>query len=99
LIIERFREHLRDVKKKSITPERNQGVLPKIVVILESISSTPAILMPWREMVQICKEEGAWSIVDGAHSLGQETDINLSEVDPDFWIGVCPSIDTRYNFL
>lgn len=44
--------------------------------------------MPWKELVQICKEEGIWSVVDAAHSIGQENDINLGEAKPDFWVSV-----------
>ena len=41
-------------------------------------------------MVAICREAGVISIVDGAHSIGQELDINLSEARPDFWVSVRP---------
>lgn len=44
----------------------------KIVVVLDAITATPAALMPWKEMVRVCREEGAWSVVDAAHSIGQE---------------------------
>jgi hercynylcysteine S-oxide lyase len=44
--------------------------------------------MPWKEMVKICKEEGVWSVVDAAHSIGQEQGINLSETMADFWVSV-----------
>lgn len=39
-------------------------------------------------MVQICNEEGVLSIVDAAHSVGQEMGIDLGAVRPDFWISV-----------
>jgi selenocysteine lyase/cysteine desulfurase len=35
-------------------------------------------------MVQICKEENALSIVDAAHSIGQEVGLNLGQTSPDF---------------
>jgi hypothetical protein len=60
---------------------------PKIVVVLDSIVSNPGVLLPWQEMVKICKEVGAWSVIDAAHSLGQEK-TNLAEVQPDFWVSV-----------
>ena len=41
--------------------------------------------MPGQEMVKLCKEENVWSIIDVAHSIGQEPNINLSEAQPDFW--------------
>lgn len=61
----------------------------KTVVVLDSIVSNPGVLMPWKELVKICKEAGVWSVVDAAHSIGQETDINLSEAKPDFWVSNC----------
>ncbi|KAH9945382.1 PLP-dependent transferase [Epithele typhae] len=58
----------------------------KIVAVIDSIASIPGVLMPWKEMVAICRDEGVWSVIDGAHSIGQEPNINLSEAKPDFWI-------------
>ncbi|OJA21473.1 hypothetical protein AZE42_13837 [Rhizopogon vesiculosus] len=40
-------------------------------------------------MVAICKDAGVWSVVDAAHSIGQEVNLNLSEAKPDFWISNC----------
>ena len=39
-------------------------------------------------MVQICKDEGVWSVIDAAHSIGQEVDLDLGKVAPDFWVSV-----------
>ena len=44
--------------------------------------------MPWKELVKICKEEGIWSVIDAAHSIGQEQNIDLTEAAPDFWTSV-----------
>ena len=44
----------------------------KIVAVIDSIASMPGVLLPWQEMVKVCREEGVWSVVDAAHSLGQE---------------------------
>jgi hypothetical protein len=59
-----------------------------MVAVIDSIVSAPGVYMPWREMVQICREEGVWSVVDGAHSIGQEVGIDLKKADPDFWVSV-----------
>lgn len=50
-------------------------------------------------MVQICKEEGVWSVVDAAHSIGQEMDINLGEVQPDFFLSVCSKRTSQFLSL
>ncbi|KAF8987258.1 pyridoxal phosphate-dependent transferase [Cyathus striatus] len=44
----------------------------KRVAVIDSIISRPGVLLPWKEMVKICKEEGVYSAVDAVHSLGQE---------------------------
>ena len=44
----------------------------KIVAIIDSIVSNPGVLLPWQEMTKICREEGVWSVIDAAHSIGQE---------------------------
>lgn len=50
-------------------------------------------------MVKICKEEGIWSVVDAAHSIGQEQDIDLRSVEPDFWVSVCAiSLNTFFVY-
>ncbi|KAG5651325.1 hypothetical protein H0H81_009078 [Sphagnurus paluster] len=61
----------------------------KTVVVIDSIISNPGVLLPWKELAAICKEVGAWSVIDAAHSIGQEVDINLSEAQPDFWVSNC----------
>jgi hypothetical protein len=80
-IITRFRDHLRSLPKV-------EG--KKTVAVLDSIVSNPGVLLPWQELVKICKEEGVWSVVDAAHSIGQE-ETNLSESQPDFWVSVSVS--------
>jgi len=45
--------------------------------------------MPWKAMVKICQEEQVISVVDAAHSLGQEISIDLRDSSPDFWTSSC----------
>ena len=75
-IITSFREHLRTLPRPAATAENPD---PKIVCVVDSIVSNPGILLPWQEMVKICQEEGVYSVVDAAHSIGQEMNINLEE--------------------
>jgi hypothetical protein len=86
-ILRSFREHLQGLKKEAQSALQ-QPASPTIVALFESISSTPAIVLPWTDMVRICREENVWSIVDAAHSLGQEVGLELSVIDPDFWVTV-----------
>ncbi|KAJ7837375.1 PLP-dependent transferase [Mycena olivaceomarginata] len=66
-VLAQFRDHLRRLPRKDGQ---------KIVAIIDSIASLPALLLPWKEMVQICKEESVLSIIDAAHSIGQEINLN-----------------------
>ncbi|KAF8886306.1 pyridoxal phosphate-dependent transferase [Infundibulicybe gibba] len=77
-IIDRFRDHLRSLPKTG-----------KRVAIIDTIISNPGIHLPWEEMTEVCRQEGVWSVLDAAHSIGQEVNINLSESKPDFWVSNC----------
>ncbi|PPQ95574.1 hypothetical protein CVT26_008602 [Gymnopilus dilepis] len=79
-IIKLFREH---VQAHPAKPNK------KRVAVIDSIISNPGVLLPWKEMVKICEEEGIWSVVDAAHSIGQEVGLNLTEASPDFWVSNC----------
>ncbi|KAJ7311682.1 hypothetical protein DFH08DRAFT_822446 [Mycena albidolilacea] len=57
----------------------------KTVAIIDSIISVPGILLPWKEMVQVLQTEGVMSVIDAAHSIGQEINLDLNTADPDFW--------------
>lgn len=86
-IVQDFEEHIKQLTSiNDVTGER------KIIALIDTIASNPGVLLPWKEMVAICREAGVMSVVDGAQSIGQELDINLSEARPDFWVSVCPPI-------
>jgi hypothetical protein len=80
-VITQFRDHLRRLPRKADQ---------KTVAIIDSIISVPGILLLWKEMVQVCKTEGVMSVIDAAHSIGQETNLDLNTADPDFWTSVSP---------
>ncbi|KAH9939510.1 PLP-dependent transferase [Amylocystis lapponica] len=99
-ILERFRTQLRgikelypnvefsDVPSDSLPYVEGKAGKNKFVAIIDSMTSNPGVLLPWKEIVQICKEEGVWSVIDGAHSVGQEV-LNLKEAKPDFFVSNC----------
>lgn len=68
-IIKNFREHL-----ESLPDTFDQ----KVVVVIDSMASNPGVILPWEEMVAICKEYKAWSVVDAAHGVGELLDDALS---------------------
>ncbi|EKM58287.1 uncharacterized protein PHACADRAFT_252498 [Phanerochaete carnosa HHB-10118-sp] len=61
----------------------------RLVVVLDAIASNPGVALPWRALVHVCAEEGVWSVVDAAHSLGQELGVDLRAARPDFWVSNC----------
>ncbi|KAG8956083.1 hypothetical protein FRC03_010973, partial [Tulasnella sp. 419] len=75
-IIKQLREHL-----QSLEDAYDQ----KVVVVLDAIISNPGIILPWEEMVKVCREERAWTVVDAAHAIGQ-IDVDLGKSQPDFWV-------------
>ncbi|RPD58919.1 PLP-dependent transferase [Lentinus tigrinus ALCF2SS1-6] len=101
-IIETFRTQLRQYKREhagtqftdvpSLSPGFTADVSArknKIVAVIDGFTANPGALMPWRELVRICHEEGVWALIDAAHSIGQEPNINLREAQPDFWLSSC----------
>ena len=89
-ILQNFCVHVDTLSSKVQAKQRELGdeTKLKIVAFIDSIVSNPGIYMPWKEMVAICRERGILTIIDAAHSLGQEPNINVKEADPDFWISV-----------
>jgi len=59
------------------------------VAVIDSIASNPGVYLPWKEMATICREEGVWSVIDAAHSIGQEPAIDVGASGCDFWISNC----------
>ncbi|KAJ6493173.1 PLP-dependent transferase [Mycena sanguinolenta] len=79
-IVAEYRAHLQSIP-------RHAG--QKVVAMIDSITSVPGALMPWQELVTLCKEAGVYTVIDGAHSIGQELNIDLGKADPDFWVSNC----------
>ncbi|KIM79204.1 hypothetical protein PILCRDRAFT_823789 [Piloderma croceum F 1598] len=84
-IISSFRDHLRALPRRSSFPDKPQ----QVVAVIDSLVSNPGVLLPWKEMVKICREEGIFSVVDAAHSIGQEVGIDVGASGCDFWISNC----------
>ncbi|KAI0833344.1 PLP-dependent transferase [Trametes gibbosa] len=101
-ILDIFRAKLREVKQAraqtaftDVPPnspghsEAIRGQGNKLIAVIDSITANPGALMPWKEIVRVCQEEGVWTVIDAAHSIGQEPNINLSQSKPDFWLSNC----------
>lgn len=49
------------------------------------ITSIPAVILPVKELVQICHEKNVMVLIDGAHALGQIA-LNIPEIGADFYV-------------
>lgn len=67
--------------------ERMLTAHPNIrLVMLDYISSRPALLLPVKELISICRRHGAMAFVDGAHTPGQ-IELDLETLGADFFAG------------
>ena len=58
------------------------------VFFISHITSSTALTLPVEKLIKRCQEQGIISVIDGAHVPGQ-IDLNLEELDPDFYAGNC----------
>ncbi|KPV73185.1 uncharacterized protein RHOBADRAFT_29370 [Rhodotorula graminis WP1] len=56
------------------------------LALIDAISASPGVVVPWPQLVATLRERGVLSLVDAAHELGQTPRIALRETDPDFWV-------------
>jgi aspartate aminotransferase-like enzyme len=49
------------------------------------------VVYPWQSIVKLCKKYGILSMVDAAHSIGQQP-LDIPQVDCDFFV----SVSARY---
>ncbi|KAI0832286.1 PLP-dependent transferase [Hypoxylon sp. FL0890] len=73
--------------KDAISNSAREGKRARICVF-DTVSSLPAVRLPFEEIAKVCKEEGILSLVDGAQGIGM-IDIDLKALDPDFFISNC----------
>lgn len=66
---------------------KSEGKRPR-VGIFDTVSSLPGVRVPWERLVDLCREEGVLSMVDGAHGVGH-IELMLDKVQPDFFISNC----------
>lgn len=55
------------------------------LAVIDHVSSMPSVLVPVRELIGICRDEGVDQVfVDGAHAIGN-VDIDMQEIGADFY--------------
>lgn len=64
------------------------------LALFDAVVSMPAVKMPFKELVSLCKEYGVLSLIDGAHSVGL-IPVDFGDFEPDYfvsnlhkWLGV-----------
>lgn len=82
-VIQQFKAHLESLPK---SPNHT------IVAVIDSISSNPGMALPWEEMTRIARGMGIWTLIDGAHTIGQ-LPLDVKKADPDFLV----SVSHKYN--
>jgi len=56
------------------------------LAIIDHITAMPCVVIPVKELVKICREEGVEQVfVDAAHAIGS-VDINVKEIGADFYV-------------
>ncbi|CAE6475772.1 unnamed protein product [Rhizoctonia solani] len=78
-ILDEFRQKLKEIP-------RHDG--QTVVAVIDALVSNPGVLLPWEQLTRICKEEGVYSLIDGAHAIGQ-IPLDLSLSNPDFFVSNC----------
>ena len=56
------------------------------LVIIDHITSSSALLMPVKEIIEFCHSKGVEVLVDAAHAPGQ-LKMDMTELDPDYYTG------------
>ena len=54
------------------------------VAVIDHITSPSTIVLPVKEIVQVCREKGVVTIIDGAHAIGH-LPIDMKEINPDYY--------------
>ncbi|CAO2203275.1 unnamed protein product [Urochloa humidicola] len=93
-VVSAFRAALDLAKKSGAGGRRRRRVR---LAVIDHITSMPSVVIPVRELVAICREEGVDKVfVDAAHAIGQ-VPIDVREIGADFYASnlhkwfFCPS--------
>lgn len=63
-----------------------KGLAPRLMVV-DAISSKPAVRLPWERIVALLRQRQVFSLVDAAHGLGA-IPLNIAQAQPDVLITV-----------
>ncbi|TNY20098.1 pyridoxal phosphate-dependent transferase [Rhodotorula diobovata] len=70
----------------ALTAAEQDGTGRKVrLALIDGISASPGVVVPWPELVTLLRSRGVLSLVDAAHQFGQLS-VSLRESKPDFWV-------------
>ncbi|CAI8615320.1 unnamed protein product [Vicia faba] len=89
--------------RKALEMGKTDGRKVRLAVI-DHVTSMPCVVIPVKELIQICREEGVEQVfVDAAHSIGC-TDVDMQEIGADYytsnlhkWFFCPPSVAFLYS--
>ncbi|EED18709.1 cysteine desulfurylase, putative [Talaromyces stipitatus ATCC 10500] len=55
------------------------------IALFDTVSSLPALRLPYENMISLCKKYHVLSLIDGAHAVGA-IELDMQRLDPDFFI-------------
>ena len=64
------------------------------IAVVDHITSSSALLMPVKEIIEFCHSKGVEVLVDAAHAPGQ-LKLDMTELDPDYYTGEKYSISNN----
>lgn len=75
--------------KASFIEDFFKGLTPKTkAIFISHITSATGLILPVKEICELAKEKGLWTIVDGAHVPGH-LPLDLKLLKADFYTGAC----------
>lgn len=80
-------EELVELFVEEVKKARAEGLRVK-VALFDVVASVPGIRFPFEKLVEVCRDEGILSCVDGAHGIGM-VPLNLGKLQPDFFVSNC----------
>lgn len=92
----RFPLSIEDLVKgfvRVVQETRKEGLNVRVAV-LETVISMPGVRFPFERVLEVCRELGVLSLVDGAHGIGH-LPLDLGSLKPDFFTSNCH----KYFFL
>ncbi|KAL6939094.1 hypothetical protein ACO0OL_000718 [Hanseniaspora opuntiae] len=66
---------------------KNLSCKGKVYCLFDCISSMPGVVMPYIELIKLCKKYNVVQVIDGAHAPGQVDLKFLDKLKPDFFTG------------